>query len=197
MVSLATTVSPLMFYRNLLTKLLVLNYEVVLSNATIVNANATSNPDLFWALKGGGNQFGGWLLSNIMLQRWFSLGIVTKFTLRTYPIEAVGVLCLVLVTNANITISDLGRHSDLLERLFGPNTHRHPRLHREFPRPKSRHYCDCRIRCGQFGWVLGSLLFLQRADPTDWSVWQILVYSFHDRHNETAKIQRTGTHGHD
>jgi hypothetical protein len=59
MVSLATTVSPLMFYRNLLTKLLVLNYEVVLSNATIVNANATSNPDLFWALKGGGNQFGG------------------------------------------------------------------------------------------------------------------------------------------
>jgi hypothetical protein len=58
MVSLATTVSPLMFNRNLLTKLSVLNYEVVLSNGTIVNANATSNPDLFWALKGGGNQFG-------------------------------------------------------------------------------------------------------------------------------------------
>jgi hypothetical protein len=58
MVSLATAVSPLMFYRNLLTKMSVLNSEVVLSNATIVNANATSNPDLFWALKGGGNQFG-------------------------------------------------------------------------------------------------------------------------------------------
>ena len=36
----------------------VVNYEVVLSNATIVNANSTANPDLYWALKGGGNQFG-------------------------------------------------------------------------------------------------------------------------------------------
>jgi hypothetical protein len=36
----------------------VVNYEVVLSNASIVNANATSNMDLFWALKGGGDQFG-------------------------------------------------------------------------------------------------------------------------------------------
>lgn len=36
----------------------VVNYEVVLSNAKIVNANASSNTDLFWALKGGGNQFG-------------------------------------------------------------------------------------------------------------------------------------------
>jgi hypothetical protein len=58
-----------MLYRNLLTKLSVLSYEVVLSNGAIVNANATSNPDLFWALKGGGNQFGWWLLSNITLQR--------------------------------------------------------------------------------------------------------------------------------
>lgn len=40
------------------TSLLVLNYEVVLSNGTIVNANPSSNGDLYWALKGGGNQFG-------------------------------------------------------------------------------------------------------------------------------------------
>ncbi|KAL2066453.1 hypothetical protein VTL71DRAFT_2524 [Oculimacula yallundae] len=46
------------------------NYEIVLSNSTIVNANAVENPDLFWAMKGGGNQF----------------GIVTKFTVNTYPI---------------------------------------------------------------------------------------------------------------
>ncbi|KAE9372168.1 FAD-binding domain-containing protein [Stipitochalara longipes BDJ] len=51
----------------------VVNYEVVLSNSSIVNSNATSHPDLFWALKGGGNQF----------------GIVTKYTLRTYPIGKV------------------------------------------------------------------------------------------------------------
>jgi FAD/FMN-containing dehydrogenase len=36
----------------------VVNYEVVLANAAIVNANASSNSDLYWALKGGGNQFG-------------------------------------------------------------------------------------------------------------------------------------------
>lgn len=36
----------------------IVNYEVVLSNATIVNANSNENVDLFWALKGGGNQFG-------------------------------------------------------------------------------------------------------------------------------------------
>lgn len=47
----------------------VLNYEVVIANGTIVNANSTSNPDLFWALKGGNNNF----------------GVVTHFHLRTFP----------------------------------------------------------------------------------------------------------------
>ncbi|KAI1197769.1 FAD-binding domain-containing protein [Nemania serpens] len=45
----------------------VVNFEVVLANATIVNANATHNSDLFKALKGGSNNF----------------GIVTAFTLLT------------------------------------------------------------------------------------------------------------------
>lgn len=49
----------------------VLNIELVLANATIVNANATSNPDLFATLKGGGNSF----------------GIVTAYTLETHPME--------------------------------------------------------------------------------------------------------------
>ncbi|KAL3462167.1 FAD-binding domain-containing protein [Aspergillus heterothallicus] len=48
----------------------VLNFEVVLGNGTIVNANSTSNSDLWWALKGGGNRF----------------GIVTKFTLKAHPL---------------------------------------------------------------------------------------------------------------
>lgn len=51
----------------------IVNYEVVLSDATIVNANKTSNTDLFWALKGGGNQF----------------GMVTKFTMTAIPIGQV------------------------------------------------------------------------------------------------------------
>ncbi|TGO86993.1 hypothetical protein BPOR_0261g00110 [Botrytis porri] len=45
------------------------NFEVVLSNGTIANANAHDNPDLYWALRGGGNNF----------------GIVTRFDLQTYP----------------------------------------------------------------------------------------------------------------
>ncbi|KAI1381061.1 FAD-binding domain-containing protein [Hypoxylon crocopeplum] len=49
----------------------VLNFEVVLANATIVNANATSHPDLFKALKGGSNNF----------------GVVTAFTLKTEKTE--------------------------------------------------------------------------------------------------------------
>ncbi|KFY77699.1 hypothetical protein V499_02981 [Pseudogymnoascus sp. VKM F-103] len=47
----------------------VVNYEIVLANATIVNANATANQDLFASLKGGGNNF----------------GIVTAFTIKTHP----------------------------------------------------------------------------------------------------------------
>jgi FAD/FMN-containing dehydrogenase len=36
----------------------VLNYEIVLANGTIVNANRTANADLWQGLKGGGNNFG-------------------------------------------------------------------------------------------------------------------------------------------
>ncbi|KAI1145867.1 putative FAD-binding oxidoreductase [Nemania diffusa] len=46
----------------------VVNYEVVLANGSLVNANVKENPDLYWALKGGGSNF----------------GIVTTFTLATY-----------------------------------------------------------------------------------------------------------------
>lgn len=34
------------------------SFEVVLSDSSIVNASLTENPDLFWALKGGGCNFG-------------------------------------------------------------------------------------------------------------------------------------------
>ncbi|KAI1119901.1 FAD binding domain protein [Nemania abortiva] len=51
----------------------IVDYDVVLGNGTQVVANSTSNPDLFWALKGGAN----------------NLGIVTKFTLKTFPISQI------------------------------------------------------------------------------------------------------------
>ncbi|KAF2876999.1 hypothetical protein BDV95DRAFT_589646 [Massariosphaeria phaeospora] len=47
------------------------NFEVVLADGRIVNANAGENTDLFWALKGGGANF----------------GIVTKFDMYTIPVH--------------------------------------------------------------------------------------------------------------
>lgn len=47
----------------------VVNYEVVLANGSIVNANATAHSDLWRALKGGSSNF----------------GIVTRFDLETFP----------------------------------------------------------------------------------------------------------------
>lgn len=49
----------------------VINYEVILANGSIVNANASCHADLFWALKGGNNNF----------------GVVTHFHLRTLETE--------------------------------------------------------------------------------------------------------------
>ncbi|EPS41689.1 hypothetical protein H072_4401 [Dactylellina haptotyla CBS 200.50] len=48
----------------------VVNFQVVTADGKIRNANAISNPDLFWALKGGGNRF----------------GIVTSFDMKMYPL---------------------------------------------------------------------------------------------------------------
>jgi hypothetical protein len=47
----------------------VLNYEIVLASGSVVNANAETNSDLWYALKGGSNNF----------------GIVTRFDFRTFP----------------------------------------------------------------------------------------------------------------
>ena len=43
--------------------------QVVLANSSIVQVNQQSYPDLYWALRGGGNNF----------------GIVTRFDLETFP----------------------------------------------------------------------------------------------------------------
>ncbi|KAF3018999.1 hypothetical protein E8E14_012878 [Neopestalotiopsis sp. 37M] len=51
----------------------VLEYEIVLANGTISVASENENPDLYWALRGGGNNF----------------GIVTAFTYKTFPQDQV------------------------------------------------------------------------------------------------------------
>lgn len=49
------------------------NFQVVLANGSIIDANAQSSPDLFWALKGGSSNF----------------GIVTRFDLQTFPVTTI------------------------------------------------------------------------------------------------------------
>ncbi|KAH7347076.1 hypothetical protein BKA66DRAFT_432832, partial [Pyrenochaeta sp. MPI-SDFR-AT-0127] len=54
----------------------VLEFEVVLANSTIVRASPNSSPDLFWALKGGGNNFG--IITSVLIEvfpdppEWYS-----------------------------------------------------------------------------------------------------------------------------
>ncbi|KAF6809788.1 mitomycin radical oxidase [Colletotrichum sojae] len=49
----------------------VANFEVVTAGGKVINANATDNSDLWWALKGGSNNF----------------GIVTRFDMNTFPLR--------------------------------------------------------------------------------------------------------------
>ncbi|KAJ5731880.1 hypothetical protein N7493_003361 [Penicillium malachiteum] len=51
----------------------VVSYDIVLGNGTQVTATKASHADLFWALKGGANNY----------------GVVTKFTLKTYSVPKV------------------------------------------------------------------------------------------------------------
>ena len=51
----------------------ILSYDIVLASGELIRANASEHSDLFWALKGGGGNF----------------GVVTSITYRMYPINTV------------------------------------------------------------------------------------------------------------
>lgn len=67
--------------------------QVVLANATITTASATHNPDLYFALRGGGNNF----------------GIVTAFTVRTFPQGPVF---------TSMTTYSAGQSSEVLDKVY-------------------------------------------------------------------------------
>ncbi|KAF8527009.1 FAD-binding domain-containing protein [Hysterangium stoloniferum] len=64
-----------------------LQFEIVIANGTLLTVNSVSNPDLFWALRGGGA--GSW-------------GVIVSTTFRTFPsFNAVHHSAVVVVNNTN------------------------------------------------------------------------------------------------
>lgn len=63
----------------------ILSYEVVLANGTIVEASSSHAPDLFWALKGGNNNFA--IVTNLNLRTFETAGSVFGGVLE-YPEES-------------------------------------------------------------------------------------------------------------
>lgn len=64
---------------------------MVLADGRVVDATSSQNPDLFWALKGGGNNFGitqGLSCLDLDAHK-SSLGVLTKVTSKTYPLNQV------------------------------------------------------------------------------------------------------------
>lgn len=54
----------------------IISYDVVIGNGSLITADASSNPELFWALKGGSSNY----------------GIVTKFVAKVHDIPTVSVV---------------------------------------------------------------------------------------------------------
>src|SRR5262249_40134733 len=86
-----------------------LEAEIVTADGAVRTANACTNPDLFWALKGGG---GG------------SLGVLTKLTLKTHELPALfgGVLLTIKATTENAFGRLIGRFINFYsDSLFNPH----------------------------------------------------------------------------
>jgi FAD/FMN-containing dehydrogenase len=81
----------------------VVNFQVILASGEIVNANQKSHPDLFWALKGGSNNF----------------GIVLRYDMKVYPEEKIwgGAVA----WSSEQTRAALDAQTEFMSRKTGPN----------------------------------------------------------------------------
>ncbi|KAG0695257.1 hypothetical protein DFH29DRAFT_992002 [Suillus ampliporus] len=62
------------------------SFELVMPNGTVLNVTGASDPDLFFGLRGGFNNFVGKRTRiNVALYTHRHQGIVTRFTLKTFP----------------------------------------------------------------------------------------------------------------
>ena len=73
-----------------------LEAEVVLADGRVVTASESEHPDLFWALRGGGGNF----------------GVVTSFTFRLHPVHTV--ICGPTAWPASATADILGWYRDFM-----------------------------------------------------------------------------------
>ncbi|KAL4804248.1 hypothetical protein BDV18DRAFT_162011 [Aspergillus unguis] len=78
----------------------VVDYEVVLADSSIIHANKSENPDLFWALKGGGPNF----------------GIVTKITMSTLTNRIWSAARIYSSTQNETLLEALMAYHDLIEK---------------------------------------------------------------------------------
>ena len=73
----------------------VLQFEAVLANGTIVTASPCENPDLFWALRGGGHGCGLLLLLRDDVTRG-RFAVITQAAYKLHSVPVLGVTGLVL-----------------------------------------------------------------------------------------------------
>ena len=83
----------------------VVNYEVVLANGDIINANASSHADLWRALKGGGSNF----------------GIVTRFDMETFPAKNLTLETRVIGPEHSTAVADATVEFSNLDQSFAEN----------------------------------------------------------------------------
>lgn len=79
----------------------VVNFEIVLADGTIIQANRDENVDLFKVLKGGGNNF----------------GIVTRFDMHAFPASSNGIWDAVMTYPAGAEDEILAAHFDFTKGL--------------------------------------------------------------------------------
>ena len=173
----------------------VVNFEVVLANATIVNANATSNTDLFVALKGGGNQFGTRLKS-----RYFcKADKMNRHGHQVHPSHRTNRTGRLLFLWNHLHCADgltgMGRHEVLRRFEYTCDHQCNCRFHLEPTRSQSSAYSHCGIYSHQESRTSGRLLLLRRTDTTAWCVRCFQCAEAGDRYRQDPILFRPGKCG--
>jgi len=126
-----------------------LEVEIVLANGTVATANAKRNPDLFWALRGGGGS------------TW---GVIVSITSRAHAAPADGFTDVPWVTSVGLCWKDTDAIADEFVQVLGNLSHKwglviNAGVHGEIPTLKNQ-FCGKRFSAGGYFVFLGG-----QSDP--------------------------------